>query len=49
MTRRHKDLKHIISTKDKFLNVCQLQNVEWKEFIKNCEKAVNTSELQSDE
>jgi arsenate reductase-like glutaredoxin family protein len=49
MTRRCKDLKHMIFTKDKLLNVCQPRNVKWEKFIKNYKKAVNTLELQLDE
>ena len=31
------------------LRECWPQNVEWNEFLKDCEKAVNISDLHSDE
>lgn len=40
----------MISTKDKQLVRCHPSNdITWEEFMKDCEKAVNTPELQSDE
>jgi hypothetical protein len=39
----------MISTKDEILSECYPHNLTWKEFMKDCEKAVNTSEVHSDE
>ena len=40
----------MISTKDKLLADCHpLSNISWEEFMKDCEEAVNTSEIHSDE
>ena len=40
----------MISTKDKLLADCHpSSNISWEEFIKDCEEAVNLSELHSDE
>jgi hypothetical protein len=40
----------MISTKDKLLADCHpSSNIPWEEFMKDCEKAINTSELHSDE
>ena len=43
-------MQHIISTKDKVLVNCHpLNEMDWNDFMKDCEKAVNTSELHLDE
>ena len=40
----------MISTKDKLLADCHpLSNISWEEFMKDCEEAVNTSEIHLDE
>lgn len=40
----------MISTKDKMLEDCHPSDViSWEAYIKDCEKAVNNSELHSDE
>lgn len=39
----------MISTKDDVLSECYPHNLTWKEYMKDCEKAVNTSEVHSDE
>lgn len=39
----------MIKTKDFVLKECQPSNVSWERYINECEKAVNTSDLQSDE
>lgn len=40
----------MIYTKDPILNDCHPSSVmSWAEFLEDCEKAVNSSELQSDE
>lgn len=49
MGRRRKGLQHMISTSDKLLNTCHPPNITWEEYMYDCEKAVNCSELQSDE
>lgn len=49
MGRRRRGLQHMISTKDKLLTDCYPSNITWDEYIKECEKAVNISELHSDE
>ncbi|CAB5197438.1 unnamed protein product [Rhizophagus irregularis] len=42
-------LQHMISTRDKLLTECQPRNLKWEEFIKDCIKATNTSDIHSDE
>jgi hypothetical protein len=39
----------MISTKDTLLTACHPSNITWNEYIRDCEKAVNTSDLHSDE
>ena len=39
----------MISIKDKSLNEWRPSNISWNEFLEDCEKAVNTSDLHSDE
>ncbi|CAB5302401.1 unnamed protein product [Rhizophagus irregularis] len=49
MSQRKKGLQHLILTKDDILSECHPHNLTWEEFIKDCKKAVNTSEIHSDE
>jgi len=49
MSRRRRGLQHMISTRDKLLTECQPRNLKWEEFIKDCIKATNTSDIHSDE
>lgn len=49
MGRRRRGLQHMISTKDNLLTECHPSNITWNEYMKDCEKAVNTSDLHSDE
>ena len=49
MSQRKKGLQHLISTKDDILSKCYPHNLTREEFIKDCKKAVNTSEIHSDE
>ncbi|POG73885.1 hypothetical protein GLOIN_2v1772065 [Rhizophagus irregularis DAOM 181602=DAOM 197198] len=49
MSRRRRGLQHMISTQDKLLTECQLRNLKWEEFIKDCIKMTNTSDIHSDE
>lgn len=49
MARRQRGLQHMISTKNKVLNTCQPPNISWDQYMLDCESAVNTSELHSDE
>jgi hypothetical protein len=39
----------MIYTKDKLLTDCQPRDISFEEFLKDCESAINTSELHSDE
>lgn len=39
----------MISTNDKVLGECQPSNVTWADYMKDCEKAINVSDLHSDE
>ena len=39
----------MISTKDKILYDCHPQDLPWSDYMQDCEKAINTSELHSDE
>jgi hypothetical protein len=39
----------MIKTKDYVLKECQPSNVSWERYINECEEAVNTTNLQSDE
>ncbi|PKY60115.1 hypothetical protein RhiirA4_483439 [Rhizophagus irregularis] len=48
--RRRKGLLHMVSTKDKLLTDCHPSgDISWNEFIRDCETAINTPELHSDE
>jgi|SRR5579884_3079991 hypothetical protein len=49
MTRRRKGLQHMIFTQDSILDDCRPENMTREVFIKDCEKAVNTAEVHSDE
>ncbi|GET52377.1 hypothetical protein GLOIN_2v1772065 [Rhizophagus irregularis DAOM 181602=DAOM 197198] len=49
MFQRKRGLQHMISTRDKLLTECQPRNLKWEEFIKDCIKATNTSDIHSDE
>ena len=49
MGRYRQELQHMISIKDNLLAECHLSNITWNEYMKDCEKAVNTSDLHSDE
>ncbi|GBC00608.1 hypothetical protein RclHR1_39020001 [Rhizophagus clarus] len=49
MTRRRKGLQHMIFTQDSILDDCHPENITREVFIKDCEKAVNTTEVHSDE
>lgn len=50
MGRRLRGLQHLISTKDKLLVKCYPSDaIPWEEYLKDCEMAVNTSDLHSDE
>ncbi|CAB4414672.1 unnamed protein product [Rhizophagus irregularis] len=44
MSQRRRGLQHMISTRDK----CQSRNLKWEEFIKDCIKVTNTSDIHSD-
>lgn len=39
----------MISTNDKLLNKYVPPNITWNDYMKDCEKAINTSNLHSDE
>lgn len=49
MARRRKGLQHMISTEDKILSDCCPSDIIQAEYMKDCELAVNTPELHSDE
>lgn len=49
MSRRRRGLQHMISANDRTLSACCPTNITQEEFMKNCESAVNTSDLHSDE
>ena len=49
MTWRQRGLQHMISTKDKLLNSYHPANILWDQFLKDCERAINMSELHLDE
>jgi hypothetical protein len=42
-------VQHLISTNGTILETCRPKNLPWERYLKDCERAVNTSELQSDE
>jgi len=39
----------MISIRDNLLSECHPENLTWDEYLKDCEKAINTSDLHSDE
>jgi hypothetical protein len=39
----------MILAQDKLLSECHPQIISWDDYMKDCEKAVNTSDLHSDE
>ena len=39
----------MISTKDKLLMECHPSSITWDEYMEDCEKAINTPDLHSDE
>jgi hypothetical protein len=49
MSRRLRGLQHMIATNDKVLRSCHPSTLTWDQFMIDCEQAVNTSELHSDE
>ncbi|GBB91773.1 hypothetical protein RclHR1_19140007 [Rhizophagus clarus] len=49
MSRRRRGLQHIISIRDNLLYECHPENLTWESYMKDCEKALNTSDLHSDE
>ena len=49
MTRRQRGLQHMISTKDNLLDSCHPTDISWDRFLEDCERAINMSELHSDE
>ena len=49
MSRRRRGLQHMISANDRILSSCCPDDITPKEYMKNCELAVNTSDLHSDE
>lgn len=49
MSRRRKGLKHMIWANDKTLDECYPENISWDQYLVDLEKAINTSELYSDE
>ena len=49
MTQCQQELQHIISTKDKLLDLCHPTDISWDRFLEDCERAINMSEFHSDE
>jgi len=49
MSRRVKGLQHMVSTKDNMLVECHPSDISWADYLIDCELAVNTSDLHSDE
>lgn len=49
MARRRRGIKHMIKINDKTLQACQPNNTPWEEYVIDCENAVNTPDLHSDE
>ena len=49
MSRRRRGMQHMILTNDKVLSACCPTNITQEEYMKDCELAVNTSDLHSDE
>jgi hypothetical protein len=49
MGRRRRGLQHMIATTDEILESCRPKTLTRRQYLQDCERAVNTSELQSDE
>jgi hypothetical protein len=49
INRRRRGLQHLISTKDQIVLDCCPPEINYKEFVEECESAVNRADLQSDE
>src|SRR5256885_17129210 len=49
MRRRLRGLRHMIQTKDKILIKCHPSNVTWDDYVEDCNLAVNTVDINSDE
>ena len=49
MRRRLRGLRHMIQTKDKILIKCHPSNVTWDDYVEDCNIAVNTVDINSDE
>ena len=49
MSQRRRGLQHIISIRDNLLYECHPENLTWESYMKDCEKALNMSDLHSDE
>src|SRR6266496_726435 len=49
MPRFQRELQHMISTKDKLLDSCYPADILWDRFLEDCERAINISELHSNE
>ena len=49
MTQCQRGLQHMISTKDNLLDSCHPADISWDRFLEDCERAINMSELHSDE
>src|SRR2546421_12650328 len=49
MRHRLRGLRHMIQTKDKILIKCHSSNVTWDDYVKDCNLAVNTVNINSDE
>src|SRR5436853_4468746 len=49
MRRRLRGLRHMIQTKDKILIKCHPSNVTWDDYVEDCNLAVNTVDINSNE
>ena len=49
MGRRRRGLQHMLLIKDKSLEECQPSHITWKDFVVDCEEAVNNPDIHSDE
>jgi len=49
MGRRRRGLQHMIATTDEILESCRPKTLTRRQYLQDCERTVNTSELQSDE
>src|SRR2546430_9911526 len=49
MRRRLRGLRHMIQTKNKILIKYHPSNVTWDDYVKDCNLAVNTIDINSDE